>query len=420
MIYNNIKKNVEKIILIITERFYPEEFRVNDLVLEWAKKGYKVKVLTQVPSYPFGKIFKEYKNKFYQKELWGDIEVHRIKTVTGYKNSLFKKLLHYFNFIVLGSILALFIGEKIDKIFVYHSGPLTNAIPAIVIKKIFKKEITIWTVDIWPDAVFAFGIKRTAFREKALNTFVKFVYKNCENILVSSKSFVDKLKIYVFGKEIYYIPHWADELITNTTNNINNLKLSADKRFHFTFAGNIGKVQNLENIIKGFAISRTERETQFNIIGDGWNLEEIKKIVVDNNFENIVFWGRKPSGDMYKYYELSDVLVISLKSYPLLELTVPLKFQSYLISGKPIYAIIKGDTRQMVEEYELGLTADPNDLENIKRGFEKFSTLGKDMLLNFGNNSKRLYLDKFQKAKNIKIITSFLFPLKNISHSDDL
>lgn len=412
MSFNNIEKNAKKTILIVTERFYPEEFRINDLALEWAKEAYKVKVLTQVPSYPFGKVFKEYKNKFYQKESWGGVEVHRIKTVTSYKNSLFKKLLHYFNFIALASILALFIGKKSDKIFVYHLGPLTDVTPAIVIKKIFKKKITIWTTDIWPDTVFAFGIKRTAFREKVLNAFVKFVYKNCENILVSSKSFVDKLKFYVFGKEIYYIPHWADELITNPRNNLNDLKLSADKRFHFTFAGNIGKVQNLEYVIKGFGISHTENKVQLNIIGDGWNLEKVKKIVINNNFENIVFWGRKPSGDMYKYYELSDVLVISLKSDPLLELTVPSKFQSYLLSGKPIYAIINGDVRQMVEEYELGLTADPDDLEDIKRGFEKFVTLGKDILMNFGNNSKKLYFDKFQKAKNVKIITSFLFPIK--------
>jgi len=412
MIFNNIKNNAEKTILTVTERFYPEEFRINDLALEWAKKGYKVKVSTQVPSYPFGKVFKGYKNKFYQKELWEGIEVHRIRTITNYKNSLLKKALHYLNFIALASILALFIGKKSDKIFVYHLGPLTDAIPAIVIKKIFKKKITIWTVDIWPDTVFAFGIKRTPFREKVLNAFVKFVYKNCENILVSSKSFVDKLKSYASGKEINYVPHWADELIKSHRNNLRNLKLSVDKRFHFSFAGNIGKVQNLENVIKGFAMIPKENKVQFNIIGDGWNLEKVKKLVINNNFKNIVFWGRKPSSAMHKYYELSDVLVISLKSDALLELTVPSKFQSYLSSGKPIYAIIKGDVKQMVEEYEIGLTADPDDLEDIKRGFEKFVTLGRDILMNFGNNSKRLYFDKFQKAKNVKVITSFLFPIK--------
>ena len=121
---------------------------------------------------------------------------------------------------------------------------------------------------------------------------------------------------------------------------------------------------------------------------------------------------------MYKYFELSDVLLIALKSDPLLELTVPSKFQAYLSSGRAIFAIIKGDVRKMVEEYELGLTADPDNLEDIKNGFEKFVDLSKDRLLNFGNNCKNLYLDKFQKTKNINLITSLLFQIKNSNHSE--
>ncbi len=297
----------KKTILIVTERFYPEEFRINDLAIAWVKKGYDVQVLTQVPSYPFGKVFKNYKNLIFQTELWDGVTINRIKTVTGYESNILKKFLHYLNFIIFGSIFALTIGRKIDKIFVYHLGPLTDAIPAIVIKKIFKKTITIWTTDIWPDAVFAFGIKRTRFRETILKEFVKFVYRNCENIVVSSQSFVDKLKKNVSGKKIHFIPYWADESNPNPKINSNNLNLFAKNKFQITYAGNIGKVQNLEKVILGFALCKSLDSIQLNFIGDGRNLENLKKMVVDNKFQNIVFWGRKPSRDMYKYFELSTI-----------------------------------------------------------------------------------------------------------------
>ena len=407
------KKNT---ILIITERFYPEEFRINDLALEWAKKDFNVKVLTQAPSYPFGKIFKNYKNKLFQTESWNGVSIHRIKTVTGYESSIFKKCLHYLNFIILGSILALSIGKKLDKIFVYHLGPLTDALPAIVIKKIFKKKITIWTTDIWPDAVFALGFKRTRFRETILKKFVKFIYKNCENILVSSPSFVDKLRNYVLGKEIQYVPYWADESNSNPEIDTSDLHQFANNKLQITYAGNIGKVQNLENVIKGFAMSKSRNNIQLNFIGDGWNSENLKKLATSNKLQNIVFWGRKSSQDMYKYFELSDILLIALKSDPLLELTVPSKFQAYLSSGKPLFAIIEGDVKKMVEENKLGITANPDDLEDIKRGFETLSVIGKDDLIKYSNNCEMLYHKNFQRKKNIEKITSFLLSKEHLNH----
>jgi len=62
---STIKKNV----LIITERFFPEEFGINDLAIAWQAKGYEVAVLTQAPSYPFDKVYEGYKNKLFQREI---------------------------------------------------------------------------------------------------------------------------------------------------------------------------------------------------------------------------------------------------------------------------------------------------------------------------------------------------------------
>ena len=57
-----------KKILIVTECFYPEEFKINDISLLWKDKGYDIDVLTLVPTYPFGKVFPNFKNTFFQKD----------------------------------------------------------------------------------------------------------------------------------------------------------------------------------------------------------------------------------------------------------------------------------------------------------------------------------------------------------------
>ena len=126
-------------ILIISERFYPEEFGINDLAREWQQRGYDVEVLTQLPSYPFDKIYDGFSNKFYQKTYWDGIKIHRVFSLMGYKKGALLKILNYLCFALLASFISLFIGRQYDRIFIYQVGPLTQAIPAILIKKLYRK-----------------------------------------------------------------------------------------------------------------------------------------------------------------------------------------------------------------------------------------------------------------------------------------
>ena len=158
--------------IIVSEVFYPEEFKINELALEWKNKGYEVDILTIVPSYPASEIYSGYENKWFQKEVWNDINIFRVKAVTGYKSSLFKKLLKYFAFMFIGSIVSLKIGKKYDYIFGFQVGPLTSMIPAVILKQFYKKSVTLWIQDIWPDSVYAYGFKKTKILEFFLNNFV--------------------------------------------------------------------------------------------------------------------------------------------------------------------------------------------------------------------------------------------------------
>ena len=390
--------------LIIGEAFYPEEFLINDLVKEWEKDGYQLEVLTRSPSYPAGRIFKGYKNKIYQKEKWGSIIIHRFPVIQGYNKSTFIKILNYLSFVAFGSVIALFIAKRYKRVFIYHTGPLSLAIPGIIIKKISQSPVTIWSFDLWPSTIYAYGFKKTKLLSWTLGHFVKWIYKNCDNIIVSSRGFVPEIKKYVLDKPVFIAPNWPQT--TNIFSQKSSLILEPGK-FHFTFTGNVGKVQNLENVIIGFGNAGL-KNSQLNIIGDGSHLGFLKNMVTREKIENVIFHGRIPLAEISDIFEQSDVLLISLMPDPVMELTLPLKFQTYLTASKPIYAIMLGEVNRIVSEYKLGESAHPSNLEEITNGFRMFE-LSIDRKEEIRKQCEYLIENVYNRKKIIRDLSNIFF-----------
>ena len=394
-----------KKILIVTECFYPEEFKINDLALSWSNKGYKVDILTLVPTYPFGKIYKGYKNKIFNKEVYKDMNIFRIRAVTGYQHSLIKKMLKYINFMIFGSIKAAFIGKSYDYVFGFNMASLTDMLPAVIIRKLYKKPLMLWVQDIWPDSVYAYGFKETKILSFFLNKLVKFVYQNITAIAISCKGFEIKLMKYVKDDiKFHYLPNWADDLNMD----IEAFEYSQDNKVQFTFAGNIGKVQNLENIIRAFCLisDRSRNKAQLNIIGDGSNLKYLKELAEKNH--HVIFHGKKKRENMSKFYKGSDFLIVSLIDEPIFSVTVPAKTQTYIAAKKPILAIINGDTAEIVRDNNLGLCVNPASIDLIVDAFEQCIDMSQEEKNNFVENSDKLLQTTFNKDLIISRITRVL------------
>jgi glycosyltransferase involved in cell wall biosynthesis len=396
---------VPKKILIVTECFYPEEFKINDVALSWKGKGYDVDVLTLVPTYPLGKVFTGYKNSFFRKDEYQGINIFRVRAVTGYRDSVVKKIFKYINFMIFGSIVAIFIGRRYNYVFGFNLGSLTDMLPAVVIRKLYKKPTMFWVQDVWPDSIYAYGFKKTKMISTLLDAFVKFMHHNITVIAISSRGFESKLEPYIkkdlkFG----YAPNWADDLDMD----IDPIILSTTQKVHFTFAGNVGKVQNLENIINAFCLlsSAYQEKSQLNIIGDGSNLIFLKKL--SNNNSNIIFHGKQMREDMAKFYKASDFLIVSLINEPIFSVTVPAKTQTYIAAKKPILAIINGDVADIVNDNSLGICADPSNVELIKKAFEKCIDMPENEKSEFIINNTKLLETTFNKDSIINKLTTQL------------
>lgn len=395
----------DKKLLIIGEAFYPEDFIINDLAKEWSDQGYHVEVLTRNPSYPFGKVYPGYKNKIYQKTWFLDILVHRVFLFQGYQTSKIIKILNYVSFVFFASWVALFIGKKFDKVFVYQTGPLTVALPGNLIKILYGKPLTIWTQDLWPDTVYAYGFKKTYVLEKFLDTLVSFVYNNSDAIAVSCEGFSKKLESYLkLPKTVLWVPNWP--IIDRKAKTSQKLP----GKFNFTFAGNIGKVQNLENVLLGFKdIAIKNPDAWLNLIGDGSAFYDLQELVTKERIPNVNFTGRKPLEEMPEFFEGSDVLLISLVDSPIYEIMIPSKFQTYLNYGKPIFAVMKGELPQMIKNFKVGICAEPNEIKDIENGFKYFLECPKLELDLMGVSAKTLLSNNFLRENNIRKLTVLTF-----------
>jgi glycosyltransferase involved in cell wall biosynthesis len=406
MMSNSVKKA-----LIISEVFAPEDFLINDLAFSWRKQGFSVSVLTRNPSYPVGKVFPGYHNKIYQKEFIHDIPVYRVQFIPGYKNNKLIKILNYLWNMFLGILWAIKNGHKYDSIFIYQTGPLTFSSIGIIIKVLYKKETTIWTQDVWPDTVFAYGLAKKGISRIILEKFVKWVYSQCNNITVSCSGFIPIISKYCPAKDITYVPQWSSTFKLPYENK-KNKKIKYPGKFNFVFAGNIGKVQNLENVILGFnrfLKNTSMKDIWLNLIGDGSHLRYLQDEVKNNKIENVKFWGRIKSSEMPLFYEKADVLIISLEDKPIFNITVPAKFQSYLNAEKPILGVIRGEVAELIKNNNLGWISSPDNTEEIADTMFEILTSKPESLIEKTHNANNLLNGQFNRERIIQKFTNIVF-----------
>lgn len=382
-------------ILIVSEVFYPENFIINDLAQEWQKMGHSIEVLTQYPSYPQSYVYDGYKNEGYMTEDWDGIKIHRYPFVEGYKESLKKKLSNYYTFVKEGRKIAKKIAKGFDCIFVSQTGPLTVALPAIAAGKKYGIPVAIWTLDIWPDAVYSYGVPKNGTTRYVLNRLIKYIYNNCSTIFISSNRFKDTIELYT-DKQCVYTPNW----LKPAEDKVSDLRLKTDK-VNFTFTGNISRYQNLTNTILGFAKANIANAV-FNIVGDGSYLSQLKELVAEKQIENVVFHGRRPYEEMNDILTQSNVLVLPLMPDEGIMKTEPLKLQSYLYAGKPILGVLGGSGKEIIEDHNLGICAQPDNIEDIANVFKQMIDFASTHSSDVKNNALELMKTRFNKEVIVK------------------
>lgn len=384
-------------ILVVTQYFWPEEFRINDICKGLKEAGHEVEVLTGLPNYPEGKIYEGFSWLKKGVKEHDEIKIMRVPIIPRGKNSSLMLGLNYLSFMINASLKALTLTRgKYDRIFVYQVSPITSAIPAILLSKLKNIPSYIYIQDLWPETLYSIININNKKLRNIMKKICNKIYNSFDKLLIASRGYENILLNEGIIKEKFeYFPQWAEEFYSE----VSGEKIKKDD-FIVTFAGNIGKAQSVNTIIEAANLAKNINNIKWQIIGDGSEFENIKEIVKGYSLENTVkLLGRKPAKDMPKYFSNSDGLIVTLKNEEILRVTLPAKIQSYMAAGKPILASISGEGNKVIIESGCGLVCEAEDYEALYENVIKLYNMSEKDRQNIGINGKMFFKNNFARNK---------------------
>lgn len=387
-------------ILIITQYFWPENFRVNDLCENLEQRGNDITVLTGKPNYPSGKYFNGY--NFFNKrlEIWNNIKIYRTSLTPRRNGKGVHLLLNYFSFAFFACIKIFFLNEKFDKIIVYQLSPATVGFPALLAKKKYKAPMYFYIQDLWPESVSDAGGINSKFSINVINRMMNLFYNNSSQIWVQSKGFVDFLvKKGVDEHKIKYLPNTVEQFYLPKLSS----KLYMNKfpiGFNILFAGNIGTAQDFDTIIRAAKILKDKNlPINWVIIGDGRAKKEIQELICKLDLTHkFYFLGSYPSSDMPYYFACADVLLVSLKKSLIFSLTIPSKLQSYLACRKPIIGNVDGVSSQIILESNCGVCSSSGNFSELANNVEILYYKNDIERQEYGTNGYIYFQNNFERS----------------------
>lgn len=384
-------------ILLVTQYFYPEQFKSNDIAFELQKRGYQVTVLTGLPNYPKGKFFDGYGIFKRRRETIRGVDVIRTLVVPRGNGSGTKLAVNYLSWAFFASVRALILSwqKKFDAIIVHETSPITQGYPALIVSKMQKIPIYFWVLDLWPESLESAG---GVTNKKVLDFFTREtrrMYDNSRRILVSSKGFFKSiLEKGDYSKKLVYFPNWAENTFEKAeikpTPKLND-------GFKVMFAGNIGEAQDFDHVMQAALLLKDDKDIQFVFIGDGRKKEWVDSFISEHHLESTVSTlGRFPIDMMPSFFRQADAMLLSLKDDYIFSLTAPAKLQAYMAAGKPVVAMIDGEARNMIAESDCGLSCAAKDYKSLAENIRKMRSLDDGELKRLGDNGKRYYSRYFK------------------------
>lgn len=358
-------------ILVVTQYFWPESFRINDLVQALVERGHEVTVLAGLPNYPAGRLFEGYSWRGPYAQTWGGAKVVRVPIVTRGSNRGVRLIINYLSFVVAGVVLGPWVvrGHH-DVMVVYAPSPITICVPAIWLRWLRRTPIAFWVQDLWPDNLSATGAVRSPRVLAVVETMCRWIYRRCDLVLAQSQAFLPAIRrVCPEVRDLRVLPNWADDFYRPV-----DVERDAPERREFppgfvvVFAGNLGSSQALNHAIDAAALLRVEG-VHWVFIGDGNQRAALEAQVRARGLEDCVrFLGWRPGDAMPRYLSLAGALLVSLRRDESFASTVPAKVQSSMAMGRPLIAALDGEGARIVRESGAGLVVAQEDAKALADG----------------------------------------------------
>ena len=372
-------------ILVVYQHYWPEPFRIHEICEDLVRRGHQVTAVVGLPDYPTGKIPREYRWFRKRRESLNGVDVRRCFEI-GRRSTKLGLALNYVSYMLSASWKMLWIKRDYDVVYAYCTSPVLMAVPALVYRALFKTKVLLHVMDIWPACLAAMDVREGSRFYAWMKRVSRGIYRRADVLAYSSRRFRDYLRTVhrIETSAENYLPQFADDVFDNLP------QREPSQYTELVFAGNIGRVQGVETLLKAAAILKNE-PVRFHILGNGSNYEACAALHRELRLEDkVILYGRKPLEEMPAYFAMADALLVSMRSEEYVTYTLPGKVQSYMAAGKPILGSIGGEAEDVITEAQCGLCAPSDDPEAFAQIVRAFMADGNRMQM--GRNA-RLYYD---------------------------
>ena len=378
-------------ILFLTDNFPPEvnapATRTYEHCQEWIKKGAEVTVITCAPNFPHGRLYKGYKNRFYQKEKIDGIEVIRVWSYMSSNHGFVKRVLDYLSFSFMSFWVGLF--QKFD-IIVATSPQFFTTWTGYGLSKLKRKPWIFELRDIWPESIKTVGALNQGYILNTLEKIELALYRDATKVVAVTDAFKENLISRGIAKEkIEVVTNGSNlELFLARKKDIKLLKkLNLENKFIVGYIGTHGLAHSLDFIVQ--SISKiTDKSIHFLFIGDGAMKKSVVQLADRLNLENITFLNPIPKEEVPFYLSICDISLAPLKNKENFKTVIPSKIFEASAMEKPTLLGVRGEAQKIIEKYNAGICFEP---ENEKDFIEKLMML----------KSEKLYLESVKGCKSL-------------------
>ena len=379
-------------ILVVSQHYWPEPFPSTDLCEGLAARGHTVHVLTDIPNYPMGYIYPEYKGRKNRIEERNGVKIFRTFTI-GRRNNILFRMLNYYSFSLSSTAYTRKLDRDYDAIFTIQSSPIMMVKAAVRHAKRCKKQVLYYTMDLWPASLAAGGVGESSPIYKFFTGVSRRLYRKADRILITSQMFREYLKdnFQIPDVRIGYLPQYA-------AGQFDSLPQSESKdTVDLMFAGNVGAAQSLTTVLEAAELLKEIPDLRWHIVGDGSELENLKAMAAEKGLSQVIFHGRKPPEEMPTYYAKADAMLVTLTDDPFIGMTLPAKVQSYMAAGKPVLAAANGEIPQVLRAAACGFCAPAGNAQAFAEAVKEFLNCPDQKML--GQNARAYYESHFTREK---------------------
>lgn len=401
-----------KRILVVTQHFWPENFRINDIVEGFLQDGLEVDVLCGLPNYPKGEWFDGYGPQGPWEEHYGSAQVFRAKEWPRKGNTSLNIFLNYVSWPLHAAAALDRLPGGYDAVFCFNTSPVLMCWPAIRYARKHKIPFTNYVLDLWPENLYSVLPVSNKLLRRIAQGVSDHLYKQADRLIAMSEPLQQRLCERT-GKPksaVAAIPQYCEDFYAVPQHDA-ALEERFAGRFNLVFTGTFTPAQSLDMVLRAVLEARAAGAENLHLllVGDGMSRESLQTLAQELHAEDAVtFYGSVPAKEVPKFTALADALLISLSDSPDLGLTVPGKLASYMAAGKPILASMNGAGFAAVQQSGGGLVSPACDQHALAENMLRLTTMTETDRAALGAKAKEYYLAHYRRAELLRRLETFI------------